>query len=100
MSFDLTFIGSLIALVYIFLFAYLLMRIIEKDDEHKALLKSAILSFSILLSIYVIDLVGAIKHHLLTDEERKSVLDMIKSILLLIFAFYFGSQVRRKDKDL
>jgi uncharacterized protein YacL len=67
-----------------------------KDSTQEILVKFILLVFTALVGVYVIDKVIAFKISLLTVEEDKSLFDLIKTLILIIFSYYFGT---KKDNN-
>jgi uncharacterized protein YacL len=67
-----------------------------KDSTQEILVKFILLVFTALVGVYVIDKIIAFKISLLTVEEDKSLFDLIKTLILIIFSYYFGT---KKDNN-
>jgi hypothetical protein len=48
--------------------------------------------FTALVGVYVVDKIIAFRIALLDVEQDKQLFDLIKSLLLMIFSYYFGTK--------
>jgi hypothetical protein len=56
------------------------------------LVRFILMVFSALTGVYVVDKIIAFKVDLLTEEQSKELFDLIKTLVLMIFSYYFGTQ--------
>lgn len=56
------------------------------------LVRFIILVFAALVAVFIVDKVVAFKVKLLTDEINSQLFDLIKTLVLMIFSYYFGTQ--------
>jgi hypothetical protein len=66
------------------------------DDTQEILVRFILLVFTALVGVYVIDKVIAFKISLLSDEQDNQLFDLIKTLILMIFSYYFGT--KKTDK--
>ena len=66
------------------------------DNPQEILVKFILLIFTALVGVYVVDKVIAFKVSLLSDEEDKSLFDLIKTLILIIFSYYSGTKKENK----
>jgi hypothetical protein len=59
------------------------------------LVRFILLVFSALVGVFVVDKVVAFKINLLSEEQNTQLFDLIKTLTLMIFSYYFGTQ--KKD---
>ena len=61
------------------------------------LVKYILMVFTALVSLFIVDKVIAFKIKLLSDEQNNQLFDLIKTLVLMIFSYYFGTQ-KKEDK--
>ena len=54
--------------------------------------------FAALTGVYVVDKIIAFKINLLTEGQSKELFDLIKTLVLMIFSYYFGTQ-KHENKE-
>jgi hypothetical protein len=57
-----------------------------------ALVRFILLIFAALVGVFIVDKVIAFKLQLLTPEMNRQLFDLIKTLTLMIFSYYFGTQ--------
>ena len=83
--------GVLISMLVI----VLALRYVNKlfaNDTQEVLVKFILLVFTALVGVWVVDKVIAFKISLLSDNEDKELFDLIKTLILMIFSYYFGTK--------
>lgn len=68
------------------------------NQTKDVLVKFVILVFTALVSLFIVDKVIAFKIKLLPDEQNNQLFDLIKTLVLMIFSFYFGTKTTRKEE--
>ena len=68
------------------------------NDTKDVLVRFIILVFTALVSLFIVDKVIAFKIKLLADEINKELFDLIKTLILMIFSYYFGTKNNTKEK--
>ena len=66
------------------------------DDTQEILVRFILLVFTALVGVYVVDKVIAFRIALLSDEQDSQLFDLIKTLILMIFSYYFGT--KKTDK--
>ena len=61
------------------------------------LVKYILMVFTALVSLFIVDKVIAFRIKLLSDEQNNQLFDLIKTLVLMIFSYYFGTQ-KNEDK--
>lgn len=56
------------------------------------LVRFILLVFAALVGVFIVDKVIAFQIKLLTDEVNSQLFDLIKTLTLMIFSYYFGTQ--------
>lgn len=67
------------------------------NDTQEILVKFILLVFTSLVGVYVVDKIIAFRVALLTDEQDKDLFDLIKTLILLIFSYYFGTKTSKNE---
>ena len=80
-----------ISLSFISAAIYFVNKIFIKDTQ-EILVKFILLVFTALVGVYVIDKVVAFKMPLLSDAQDAELFDLIKTLVLMIFSYYFGTK--------
>lgn len=62
------------------------------NDTQEILVRFILLVFTALVSIYVIDKIVAFKINVLSQDEDRELFDLIKTLILMIFSYYFGTK--------
>jgi len=66
------------------------------DDTQEILVRFILLVFTALVGVYVVDKVIAFRIALLSEEQDNQLFDLIKTLILMIFSYYFGT--KKTDK--
>jgi len=91
----------LLGIAFIVLCVYYVNKLFANDTKD-VLVRFILLVFASLVGVFVVDKVIAFKINLLSDEQNNQLFDLIKTLTLMIFSFYFGSQRgvdNKKNKD-
>ena len=62
------------------------------NDTKDVLVRFIILVFTSLVALFIVDKVIAFRIKLLADEINKELFDLIKTLILMIFSYYFGTK--------
>jgi hypothetical protein len=62
------------------------------------LVRFILMVFAALTGVYVVDKIIAFKINLLTEGQSKELFDLIKTLVLMIFSYYFGTQ-KHENKE-
>jgi hypothetical protein len=90
--------GVVMSLLLIFTCLYLVNKLFA-DNTQEILVRFILLIFTALVGVWVSDKVIAFKIALLSKEEDGQLFDLIKTLILLIFSYYFGTKtVENKNK--
>jgi purine-cytosine permease-like protein len=60
------------------------------------LLRFILLVFAALVGVFIVDKVIAFGMPLLSDHQNDQLFDLIKTLTLMIFSYYFGTQKQEK----
>lgn len=55
--------------------------------------------FASLVGVFIVDKIIAFKTPLLSEEQNGDLFDLIKTLTLMIFSYYFGSQKGQKEEN-
>lgn len=61
------------------------------------LVRFILLVFAALVGVFIVDKVIAFKMPLLSNNQNDQLFDLIKTLTLMIFSYYFGTQKRDKQ---
>ncbi len=67
------------------------------NDTKDVLVRFIILVFTSLVALFIVDKVIAFKIKLLADEINKELFDLIKTLILMIFSYYFGTKNTKNE---
>ena len=87
--------GILMGLVIIFGSVYMVHKLFS-DSTQEVLVKFILLIFTAMVGLYIVDKLIAFKIHLVSEEQNKELFDLIKSLILMIFSYYFGTKSDKK----
>jgi len=69
------------------------------NDTQEILVRFILLVFTALVGVWVVDKVIAFKIKLLDAEQGAQLFDLIKTLVLMIFSYYFGSKKNVENKN-
>ena len=81
----------LMGMAFIVLCVYYVNKLFVNQTKD-ILVRFILLVFATLVGVFVVDKVIAFKMPLLSDEQNNQLFDLIKTLTLMIFSYYFGSQ--------
>jgi hypothetical protein len=88
-------IGILLGLILIISSVYFINKIFVKETKD-VLVRFVILVFTALVALFIVDKVIAFKIKLIPDEQNNQLFDLIKTLVLMIFSYYFGTKNTEK----
>jgi hypothetical protein len=87
----------LLGLGFIVMCLYFVNRLFINQTQ-ELLVRFILLIFTALVAVFIVDKVVAFKINLLNDEQNNQLFDLIKTLVLMVFAYYFGSKtVKEKE---
>jgi len=89
--------GILLGLTIIISSVYFVNKIFVNDTKD-VLVRFIILVFTALVALFVVDKVIAFRIKLLSDEASKELFDLIKTLILMIFSYYFGTKNKTENE--
>ena len=91
-------VGILMALVFIVGSVYFVSKLFMNDTQ-EVLVRFILLVFTALVSLFIVDKVIAFKIKLVEEEQNKQLFDLIKTLTLMIFSYYFGTKKALSKND-
>ncbi len=88
--------GILLALGFIISSVHYVNKLIAGDTKD-LLVRFILIVFAALVGVFIVDKVIAFKVNLLSQEQNNSLFDLIKTLTLMIFSYYFGTQKGSKE---
>jgi hypothetical protein len=89
--------GILLSLTFICGLLYFVNKMFANNTQD-ILVRFILLVFTALVGVWVVDKVIAFKIKLLDAEQGAQLFDLIKTLILMIFSYYFGSKKSVEDK--
>jgi hypothetical protein len=89
--------GVLLGISFIGLTMYAATRLFNNQVQD-VLVKFMLMVFAALVGVFIVDKVIAFKVKLLADELNNQLFELIKTLILMIFSYYFGTQKNGGDK--
>ena len=88
----------LLGLGFIVMCLYFVNRLFINQTQ-ELLVRFILLIFTALVAVFIVDKVIAFKINLLNDEQNNQLFDLIKTLVLMVFAYYFGSKTVKEKND-
>lgn len=83
--------GILLGLIVIGGSVYFVNRLFASHTQ-EILVRFILLIFTSLVALFIVDKVIAWQVKLLSDEQNAQLFDLIKTLVLMIFSYYFGTK--------
>lgn len=83
--------GILLGLSFIVSGIYFVNRIFINDTQ-EVLVRFILLIFTALVGLFIVDKIIAFKINLLSEKQNDELFDLIKTLVLMIFSYYFGTK--------
>ena len=83
--------GILLALSVIGGSVYFVYRMFSSNTQ-EILVRFILLVFTALVALFIVDKIIAFQIKLLPDEQNAQLFDLIKTLVLMIFSYYFGTK--------
>jgi hypothetical protein len=87
--------GVIFSMIFIAMFVFYINRLFIVDTKD-ILVRFILLIFASLVGVFIIDKVVAFGMPLLSDHQNQELFDLIKTLTLMIFSYYFGTQKSEK----
>lgn len=94
-----TTIAVLFSMVFIMLSAWYVKKLFVEETKD-LLVRFILIVFGSLVGVFIVDKIVAFKVPLLSVSQNENLFDLIKTLILMIFSYYFGTQkgVDRKEE--
>lgn len=86
----------LLAMAFICIALFFVHKLFANNTQ-EVLVKFILLVFTALVGVWVVDKVIAFKINLLSDQEDSELFDLIKTLVLMIFSYYFGTKKSKEN---
>lgn len=90
--------GILIGLGFIISSALYVNKLFVNETKD-VLVRFIIMVFAALVALFIVDKVIAFKIKLLPEDQNAQLFDLIKTLVLMIFSYYFGTQKNSTGND-
>jgi hypothetical protein len=88
----------MMGMIFISLGVYFVNKLFSNSTQD-ILVRFILMVFASLVGVFIVDKVIAFKISLLSDEQNGELFDLIKTLTLMIFSYYFGSQKGGKGEE-
>jgi len=89
--------GILLGLAFICASLYFVNKLFVNNTQ-EILVKFILLVFTSLVALFIVDKVIAFRIKLLDDNQNTQLFDLIKTLVLMIFSYYFGTKKMNEEK--
>jgi hypothetical protein len=89
--------GVLLALGFVISCVYFVSKLFANQTKD-VLVRFILLVFAALVGVFIVDKIIAFKIKLLTDDMNNQLFELIKTLTLMIFSYYFGTQKSTPNK--
>ena len=93
-----TIFAVLLSLGFIAMCVHYINRIIAGNTKD-LLVKFILVIFAALVGVFIVDKVIAFKIPLLSEKQNDDLFELIKTLTLMIFSYYFGTQKKNSSED-
>lgn len=90
--------GVILSMTFIACSLYFVNKLFANDTQ-EILVRFILLIFTALVALFIVDKVVAFKIKLLSDENNNQLFDLIKTLVLMIFSYYFGTKKINKEEN-
>ena len=88
----------IMAMLFISMGVYFVNKLFSNSTQD-VLVRFILMVFASLVGVFIVDKVIAFKISLLSEEQNGELFDLIKTLTLMIFSYYFGSQKGQKEEN-
>lgn len=89
--------GIVMALLFIMGSVYFTYKLFAQGTQ-EILVRFILMIFTALVALFIVDKTIAWKVNLISPEQNKELFDLIKTLVLMIFSYYFGTKENKADK--
>lgn len=90
--------GIFTALMFIMGSTYFVYQMFAKSTK-EILVRFILVIFTSLVALYIVDKTIAWKVNLISPEQNEQLFDLIRTLVLMIFSYYFGTKDSKKNED-
>jgi hypothetical protein len=90
--------GIFTALFFIMGSTYFVYQMFAKSTK-EILVRFILVIFTSLVALYIVDKTIAWKVSLITPDQNEQLFDLIRTLVLMIFSYYFGTKDSKKNQD-
>ena len=90
--------GIFTALAFIMGSTYFVYQMFAKSTK-EILVRFILVIFTSLVALYIVDKTIAWKVSLISPEQNEQLFDLIRTLVLMIFSYYFGTKDSKKNED-
>lgn len=83
--------GVLMGMAFVVASVYYVNKLFVNQTK-EILVRFILLVFASLVGVFIVDKIIAFKVSLLSEEQNSQLFDLIKTLTLMIFSYYFGTQ--------
>lgn len=88
--------GVLMSILFIIGCVYYVNKLFSNSTKD-VLVRFILIVFASLVGVFIVDKIVAFKTPLLSEQQNNDLFDLIKTLTLMIFSYYFGSQKGSKE---
>ncbi len=90
--------GVITSLLFIIVSIFFISKILVNHTQ-EILVKFILLVFTSLVALFIVDKVVAFKIELLEEDQNMELFELIKTLVLMVFSYYFGTKTNdQKEK--
>ena len=90
--------GVMLGLIFISGCLYFVNKLFANDTQ-EILVRFILLVFTALVGLFIVDKVVAFKIKLLSEENNNQLFELIKTLVLMIFSYYFGTKKFKENNN-
>lgn len=90
--------GIFTALVFIIGSSYFVYQMFAKNTK-EILVRFILVVFTALVALFIVDKTIAWKVSLISKEQNDQLFDLIRTLVLMIFSYYFGTKESKKSEE-
>lgn len=88
--------GIFTALIFIIGSSYFVYQMFAKNTK-EILVRFILVVFTSLVALFIVDKTIAWKVSLLSSEQNNQLFDLIRTLVLMIFSYYFGTKEAKQE---
>jgi hypothetical protein len=87
-----------LSMIFIMISAWYVKKLFVSETKD-LLVRFILIVFGSLVGVFIVDKVVAFKVSLLSVSQNENLFDLIKTLILMIFSYYFGTQKGSNKKE-